>query len=117
MGDLSAHFSYHEFRDKRTGAVKVDPELVRRLELLRSIIGNRPIVIVSGFRSRSTNTAVGGAKKSQHLVGRAVDIPRGVATLSEAYAAGFRGVGTRGRWAVHVDVRPGTRIHTWSYGP
>lgn len=104
MGDLSPHFSTAEFRDRRTGEVKVDPELVQRLEKLRALVG-RPLRIVSGYRSPSTNKAVGGARYSQHLYGRAVDIPYGYATVPQAELAGFRGIGRRDRFAVHVDVR------------
>lgn len=33
-----------------------------------------PILISSGFRSKALNTAIGGAKNSQHTTGEAVDI-------------------------------------------
>lgn len=107
MGDLSPHFSRHEFRDSITGEVRVNPELVERLELLRTIAGNRPISIRSGYRSKNTNAAVGGAPKSQHLTGSAADLDYGTATVEQARRAGFRGVGHCRGWAVHVDVRPG----------
>lgn len=113
MGDLSRNFSRAEFRDKRTGAVLVDGHLVEHLEKLRAMIG-RPLRIVSGYRSPSTNRAVGGARRSQHLYGRAADIPFGYCTPAQARAAGFTGIGVRGRYAVHVDVRPGPPA-TWQY--
>ncbi len=111
---LSPHFREDEFRDRRTGHVHVDPELVQALERLRTLCKDSPLSIVSGYRSRSTNTLIGGALRSQHLTGRAADIPYGYATFDQARRAGFRGVGTKGRWAVHVDVRPGSFV-TWSY--
>lgn len=40
------------------------------------------------------------------MFGTAADIPEGYATEDEAERAGFRGIGTRGKWAIHVDVRP-----------
>lgn len=46
----------------------------RILEPLRKFYG-RPITINSGYRSPELNSAVGGAKNSYHLYGRAADIP------------------------------------------
>lgn len=114
MGDLSPHFSRSEFRDKRTRElVGPDRRLVDVLEAIRALTGN-PLTITSGYRSPSTNAAVGGAKRSQHLVGRAADIPAGRATVAQAEAAGATGIGEKDGWAVHVDVRPGPPAR-WSY--
>lgn len=44
------------------------------LEQLRSFLG-RPVPVNSGFRSKSLNSAVGGASGSDHLFFCAVDIP------------------------------------------
>lgn len=105
MGDLSPHFSKAEFADHRTGQVEVDMLLISALERLREIIG-KPIIVVSGYRSKSTNAAVGGAVDSQHLVGRAVDVQPGTCTITQARAAGFRGIGIKdGQWVVHLDIR------------
>lgn len=117
MGDLSAHFSRREFATCRRGecpSTVVELNLVAMLERLRSLAGDRPLRIVSGYRCEACNKRSGGAKKSQHLYGRAADIPSGYATLAQARAAGARGVGTKGRWAIHVDVRPGP-LATWTY--
>lgn len=89
-------------------------ELVDALERLRRIRGGRPLTIISGYRSASHNAAVGGVKNSQHLYGRAADIPAGYATVGEAARAGFTGIGSQGPWAVHVDVRPGPAAR-WTY--
>nr|CRY96427.1 hypothetical protein [uncultured prokaryote] len=114
MGDLSEHFSRSEFRCRHCGAYKaVSPDLIRVLERIRALSAE-PLVIVSGYRCAVHNRAVGGASQSQHLYGTAADIGQGRATLHQARAAGARGVGTRGRWAVHVDVRAG-RPASWSY--
>jgi uncharacterized protein YcbK (DUF882 family) len=114
MGDLSEHFSASEFKDKRTGAERRPPcRLLVALEFLRRDV-NRPLLIVSGYRSPETNRAVGGATSSRHLLGDAVDIPAGYATLQQAEAAGFVGIGTRGGWVIHVDVRPGGPAR-WTY--
>lgn len=115
MGDLSAHFSLAEFADSRTGAVGADlSHLVEHLELLRSICLDRPLRIVSGWRSAATNLAVGGATRSQHLYGRAADLEPGYANEDQAEKAGFIGIGLDGGWAVHVDVRPGSAAR-WHY--
>lgn len=108
MGDLSPHFSASEFRS-RDGAPHPAPlarqRLVSHLEVLRCICGSRPLQIISGHRSPARNAAVGGASQSRHLVGDAADIPAGYATVDQARAAGFTGIGSKGQWAVHVDLR------------
>jgi zinc D-Ala-D-Ala carboxypeptidase len=106
MGDLSPHFSRAEFDCHDGQRAHPDPELVRRLELLRARKGT-PLRIVSGYRDPAYNRAVGGAPNSQHLWNRAADIPAGYATVADAQAAGFTGIGHCAGWVVHVDVRPG----------
>lgn len=109
MGDLSPHFSRREFTS-RDGSPHPELEvllrLVAHLEVLRCICGSRPLRILSGYRSPAHNLAVGGARNSRHVVGDAADIPSGYATVAQAERAGFRGIGRRGRWATHVDLRP-----------
>lgn len=114
MGDLSPHFSRSEFACRHCGGgASVSRQLVQVLERIRSITG-APLVIVSGSRCVIHNRAVGGASGSQHLYGRAADIGPQRATERQARAAGAVGVGLRGSWAVHVDVRPGASA-TWRY--
>lgn len=109
MGDLSAHFDSSEFRDRRTGERRGPSEsFLRKLEALRSRIG-RPLPVLSGFRSKTTNRLVGGARQSWHLRGRAADLPEGLVTIDQARDAGFTGIGVRNGWVVHVDDRP-TRV-------
>lgn len=118
MGDLSEHFSYWEFMDSLTGDVCVQPKLVEALEVLRGIVG-KPLNIVSGYRTKATNAAVGGATNSQHCRGRAVDLPPYYASVAEAAAAGFTGIGYvvdgDDWWAIHVDVREQEHIDSWEY--
>lgn len=114
VGDLSPHFSTHEFVDRRTGHfVRPPQELLAVLELVRGLAG-RPVHILSGHRCPSTNELVGGALHSRHIVGDAVDIMRGLVTVRQAIACGAVGVGERSGWAVHLDVRPGPVVR-WRY--
>jgi uncharacterized protein YcbK (DUF882 family) len=108
------HFSRAEFRCPHCGEAFVRPRLLEALERLRAIHG-RPIPIVSGYRCPVHNHAVGGARDSQHVYGSAADLPLGAATVAEAARSGFVGIGSRGPWAVHVDVRDGKPAR-WSYG-
>jgi uncharacterized protein YcbK (DUF882 family) len=115
VGDLSPHFSRAEFdQHDGHGRSNPDPLLIHDLEELRSIVSHHvghdaPLRIVSGFRTPAYNASVGGAPRSQHLYNRAADIPSGYATVSQAEAAGFTGIGHCGGWVVHVDVRPAAR--------
>jgi uncharacterized protein YcbK (DUF882 family) len=89
--------------------------LARHLERLRRRCGDRPLRLVSAYRTPEHNAAVGGAPQSQHLLGLAADLPEGYATVEEAVMEGFVGIGSRGPWAVHVDVRSGPAAR-WEYG-
>jgi zinc D-Ala-D-Ala carboxypeptidase len=81
----------------------------------------KPITVASGFRTRTYNQSIGGARGSQHCEGRALDLrpPAGV-PIGEFYrriaehadAWGVVGLG-RYRTFVHVDIRPGRRAR-WS---
>jgi len=112
MGDLSAHFSRSEFDCHDGGKANPSMKLVGCLENLRTIIGNRPITIVSGYRTASWNRRVGGAAHSRHLTNEAADIPSSLhVSVDQARRAGFTGIGyNRHRDVVHVDVRPGNTV-------
>jgi len=87
----------------------LDSVLLEKLQKLRDAVG-MPIYIVSGYRCEKHNIMVGGAKKSQHLLGKAADIharsyPLGN-LLEEAEKIGFGGIGTYPkRGFLHLDVR------------
>ena len=104
---LSPNFTLSEFQCRCCGAVRVDPELVRKLQQLRDRIG-KPIAITSGYRCPAHNRAVGGATQSQHLTGKAADITvKGMAPATVADHAEAIGFGGIGRYATftHVDCR------------
>ncbi|MDZ4372303.1 MAG: D-Ala-D-Ala carboxypeptidase family metallohydrolase [Phenylobacterium sp.] len=44
-----------------------------QMERVRALLGDRPITVSSGYRSPALNRAVGGAPRSAHLFGYAVD--------------------------------------------
>jgi hypothetical protein len=113
MGDLSPHFSRWEFDCPHCGfLVGPDRELMAVLEQLRRVIG-RELVVVSGVRCAEYNARVGGIRTSQHLHGRAADVPRGLFRAHHARSAGAHGVGLRDGWVIHVDVTPGRSYFTF----
>jgi hypothetical protein len=50
------------------------PRLANFLEQLKIILGGKPIMVNSGFRSEAVNNAVGSSNKSDHRRGCAADI-------------------------------------------
>ncbi|PAN02345.1 peptidase M15 [Streptomyces sp. Alain-F2R5] len=78
------HFSYAELNkcnsDWSGGAVSAATakanalKTMWKLEAMRHALGDVPITISSGFRSRACNNAVGGSATSRHLYGDAADL-------------------------------------------
>lgn len=104
--------------DGRTCTQYAHRALFEGLDQIREAIG-QPIIITSGYRCFGHNAKVGGALRSQHLIGRGADItikepdtPAGQITLDEivgkAKLLGFSGIKRYSRW-VHVDVREGPK--------
>tara|TARA_R110000772_G_scaffold129472_2_gene237589 strand:- start:1266 stop:1616 length:351 start_codon:yes stop_codon:yes gene_type:complete len=110
MGDLSKNFSRSEFECRcGCGFDDVSLELVELLQEIRDEI-KEPISINSACRCKDWNEQVGGAKRSQHLLGTAADIVVRACTpdyvyqyLDNKYPDTF-GLG-RYKSFVHVDVR------------
>jgi zinc D-Ala-D-Ala carboxypeptidase len=87
MTQLTPHFTLEEFTDSQTAARKgiknIPPENSQErkniqrtaevMEQVRTILGDKPILISSGYRSPQVNAAVGGSKSSAHMSGLAVD--------------------------------------------
>ena len=99
--------------------VMVDEVLMLLLQCIREHFG-KPVTITSGYRTAAHNAAVGGAKSSQHLLGRAADIRvqgvsvEDVAAYAETLLPGRGGIGrypkdakhpTRKTGWVHIDTR------------
>jgi hypothetical protein len=82
---ISPHFTLEEFTHSQTAARRgidntpkgQDLENVRKtsavMEKVRTILGDHPILVSSGFRNQWVNSAVGGAKNSAHVHGLACD--------------------------------------------
>ena len=118
---LAPDFKVRELRCRDgTDTVMVDEVLTVVLQCIREHFG-KPVVITSGYRTAGHNAAVGGAKSSQHLLGRAADIRvqgvsvEDVAAYAESLMPGWGGVGRYPKDAahprrktgwVHIDTRP-----------
>ena len=115
---LAPSFTVREFRCRDgSDVVMIDESLVVLLQCIREHFG-KPITITSGYRTAAHNKSVGGAKSSQHLLGRAADIQvacvsvEDVAAYAESLLPGWGGVGRypvkagRAKGWVHVDTRP-----------
>jgi zinc D-Ala-D-Ala carboxypeptidase len=89
--------------------LRVDHAALDALQALRTALGV-PMVIFSGYRSPGYNARVGGARASQHLLGRAFDVSLAghdrAALVAAARAHGFGGIGHY-RTFLHLDTRAG----------
>lgn len=114
---LAPDFKVRELRCKdESDTVMVDETLTVVLQCIREHFG-KPVTITSGYRTAAHNAAVGGAKSSQHLLGRAADIRvqgvsvEDVAAYAESLMPDWGGVGRypvkagRATGWVHVDTR------------
>ena len=114
---LAPDFKVRELRCRDgTDTVMADEVLTVVLQCIREHFG-KAVTITSGYRTAAHNAAVGGAKSSQHLLGRAADIRvegvsvEDVAAYAESLMPDWGGVGRypvkAGRAAgwVHVDTR------------
>lgn len=121
----SGNFTWSE-ATKNGSRIPVDKGVVdgilriaKAMEEVRTHLGNRPITINSWYRDPVTNRRVGGASRSRHLSGDAVDFVVQGMHPSEVYAKLNPWWGSRGGLAsssvfTHIDAR-GYKAR-WSYG-
>lgn len=122
---ISKNFKLWEFQCKDGSClVKVDEGLVEKLQQLRDHF-KKPIIINSGYRTESYNKRIGGAKKSQHVLGKACDVRIDGVEIKDiaekAIELGFTGIGIyEKKGFCHLDVRDrvvnsvGRRYDIWS---
>ena len=136
-GDVSPHFSRHEFdlpdakaqkRGLDAGAVypaewidsRLKP-LCAALEVIRAEFGGKPVRIVSAYRPLEYNRKIGSKDDSQHVQGRAADFQIDGVSPKEIWDrmlalrhVGRLDIGGAGVYDTfcHVDVRGGA-MATW----
>lgn len=93
--------------------------IARVMEDVRQRLGGRPITINSWYRDPTTNRRVGGASRSRHLVGDAVDFVAPGLHPYDVYDRLNRWWGSKGGLAsatvfTHIDARG--YYARWSYG-
>ena len=83
MTNLSEHFTLEELTHTDHRQFDNDPNaselanlvrLAALLEQVRTVLGGKPIMVNSAFRSKQVNDAVGSKDTSQHRIGCAADI-------------------------------------------
>ncbi len=113
---ISENFNLSEFECSCCKQVKLDSELLKRLQAIRTQTG-LPLRINSGYRCPAHNRKVGGSSGSQHMMGKAADIVivgmpiAQQQRICEQHFAG-QGIGKANTFT-HVDVR-GSHAR-WSY--
>lgn len=105
---LSDHFNSNEFQChcKEQHDNMIMTALVDKLEEIRSLIGNKPIKINSGFRCNNHNKVVGGKENSYHKKGYAADIIVSGLSLSDLEKA-VEKAGFVKTWHNHPKDAPG----------
>jgi len=133
MTGPSAHLSWRELACHDPARTPYPPdwrlsravELAEMFEAFRHWCGDQPLIVLSGYRTPGWNAHVGGARRSQHVQGRALDLmrPRWTAARLHREARAFAEarpelVGGLGYYPtfVHFDTRPTDRLIVWGGG-
>lgn len=75
-GQVERNFNIAEFRCKDNGEVLLNKKVLEHIEQLQRFRTwyNRPMIIVSGYRTLEYNRSIGSNDTSQHVLGVASDI-------------------------------------------
>ena len=142
---LSPHFTLAEFLKSETANARGIENVVANnehmanlyttasiMELVRAKLGNKPVLVTSGYRCPELNAAVGGVSDSQHALGQACDFvcpqfgtPLDIATAIAQSSILFDQLiyeNTPGAVWVHISQRPNPRrqvlsLHNGQYVP
>lgn len=122
---LTEHFSLEELTFTQVRGVDNAPSedvlanliaLALKMERVRSILGNLPIQVNSGYRCPTVNSAVGGSKSSAHMMGHAADFicprfgtPLEVVRKLDASGVRFDQLIQEGGDWVHISIDPRMR--------
>ena len=111
------YFKTEDFDCQETGENEIKPDLIRRLDELRSAVG-RPLYVTSGYRSPKHSIEAKKSKPGTHAQGIAADIAvaNGVERrelVKQAFYLGFSGIGIHKQF-LHVDIRE-TEPVLWVY--
>lgn len=131
MGLVTDHLAWCELRCH--DGTEVPEELTENAQIVADAfeavraLWDRPITVLSGYRTPAYNQAVGGAPGSYHVRALALDLqpPEGVSVVDFwsdicdlALRTTIRGIGyaspQHGNF-VHIDCRPSAVVHHWRY--
>jgi len=116
-GRASEHFKWSEFGChcgqilQGCRGILIRRSVVLNAEVLRESHYPAGLRVVSGYRCPRHNAAVGGASRSQHLDGLAIDVEPRVRP-DDLRGSGWTGIGfsPSSHLVVHVDRRPGLPV-------
>ena len=106
---ITEHFKLKEFACNNSEAIIISEKLCYILEAIRAHFG-KSVIITSGYRTPEHNAKVGGATKSQHMLGLAADIkitgvnPSDIASYARTLMPTYGGIGIYSAFT-HIDVR------------
>lgn len=132
MGGPSEHLSWKELACKDGTPYPIGYiqdgtalALANVFEIIRKELGNKPLTILSAYRTPAHNRKIGGARHSQHVLGRALDIACPTDRTFGDFALkmdkiakttmDIRGIGFyRKHRFIHIDIRSSPKMVVWN---